>query len=232
MNISIGGYSFYNTFLEGKMDVFGYLETVKYRYRMDAVDLWNGFFIDRSDSVYKLADKSYIRKIREALDEKEMRVVNFAVDGAHLWDPDPDLRQRLYENALVHLDAAEILGAETVRIDTGGSYKGSEPMTYEQFEYTVKRYREYADRAADGGYTIGPEYHMGASLLPREMKRLAVMPVELSWNDEIVRDGGPVVHLHGIGSTFESHLYCIALYLFRIVFVLYLFCIVFLLLTD
>ena len=81
MNISIGGYSFYNTFLEGKMDVFGYLETVKYRYRMDAVDLWNGFFIDRSDSVYKLADKSYIRKIREALDEKEMRVVNFAVDG-------------------------------------------------------------------------------------------------------------------------------------------------------
>ena len=147
MNISIGGYSFYNTFLEGKMDVFGYLETVKYRYRMDAVDLWNGFFIDRSDSVYKLVDKSYIRKIREALDEKEMRVVNFAVDGAQLWDPDPDLRQRLYENALVHLDAAEILGAETVRIDTGGSYKGSEPMTDEQFEYTVKRYREYADRA-------------------------------------------------------------------------------------
>lgn len=155
------------------MDVFGYLETVKYRYRMDAVDLWNGFFIDRSDSVYKLADKSYIRKIREALDEKEMRVVNFAVDGAHLWDPDPDIRQKLYENALVHLDAAEILGAETVRIDTGGSYKESEPMTYEQFEYTVKRYREYADRAADGGYTIGPENHMGASLLPREMKRLA-----------------------------------------------------------
>lgn len=46
-------------------------------------------------------------------------------------------------------------------------------MTCEQFEYTVKRYREYANRAADGGYIIGPENHMGASLLPREMKRLA-----------------------------------------------------------
>ncbi|MEX3619900.1 sugar phosphate isomerase/epimerase family protein [Paenibacillus glucanolyticus] len=173
MKISIGGYSFFNTFLEGKMDVFGYLETVKYRYRMDAVDLWNGFFIDRSDPVYKLADESYIRKIREALDEKEMRVVNFAVDGAHLWDPDPDIRQKLYENALVHLDAAEILGAETVRIDTGGSYQESEPMSDEQFEYTVKRYQEYADRAAERGYLIGPENHMGASLLPREMKRIA-----------------------------------------------------------
>ncbi|GIO97212.1 hypothetical protein J14TS5_22980 [Paenibacillus lautus] len=203
MNISIGGYSFYNTFLDGRMDVFGYLETVKYRYRMDAVDLWNGFFIDRSDSVYKLADKSYIRKIREALDEKEIRVVNFAVDGAHLWDPDPDIRQKLYENALVHLDAAEILGAETVRIDTGGSYKESEPMTYEQFEYTVKRYREYADRAADGGYTIGPENHMGASLLPREigLQKRSIIPGDRSLPDGATvrhwfRSGGRQSHCH------------------------------------
>lgn len=173
MNISICGYSFYNTFLDGKMDVFGYLETVKYRYRMDAVDLWNGFFIDRSGPIYKLADESYIRKIREALDEKEMSVVNFAVDGAHLWDPDPDMREKLYENALAHLDAAEILGAETVRIDTGGGYKEAEPMPDEQFEYLVKRYRDLAERAGDNGYTVGPENHMGASLLPREMKRIA-----------------------------------------------------------
>lgn len=59
------------------------------------------------------------------------------------------------------------------------------------------------------------------------------MPAELSWNAEIVRDGGPVVHwhgigspfdyhLHGIGSAFAWHLYCIALYLFCIA--LYLFC--------
>ncbi len=173
MKISIGGYSFNNTFLQGKMDVFGYLETVKYRYRMDVVDLWNGFFIDRSGPVYKLADESYIRKIREALDEKEMRVVNFAVDGAHLWDPDPDVRKLLYDNALIHLEAAEILGAETVRIDTGGSYKEFEPMSDEQFEYTVARYREYAERASERGYTVGPENHMGPSLLPGEMKRIA-----------------------------------------------------------
>ena len=94
-----------------------------------------------------------------------MSVVNFAVDGAHLWDPDPDMREKLYENALAHLDAAEILGAETVRIDTGGSYKEAEPMPDEQFEYLVKRYRELAERAGDNGYTVGPENHMGASLL-------------------------------------------------------------------
>ncbi|WP_028563543.1 sugar phosphate isomerase/epimerase family protein [Paenibacillus pinihumi] len=174
MKISIGGYSFNNTYLEGKMDIFGYLEAVKYRYRLDTVDLWNGFFIDRSASpIMTLADESYIRKIREALDEKEMTVVNFAIDGAHIWDPDPDMRKLLHENAIKHLRAAEILGAKTVRLDTGGSFKEAEPMSEEQFECVVKRYQEYAQRAADNGYTIGPENHMGASLLPREMKRLA-----------------------------------------------------------
>ncbi len=46
------------------------------------------------------------------------------------------------------------------------------------------------------------------------------MPVELSWNDEIVRDGSPVVHLHGTGGAsalrcfilFCIALHCVALY--------------------
>lgn len=174
MKISIGGYSFNNLYLEGKMDVFGYLETVKYRYRMDAVDLWNGFFIDRgSKPIMKLADESYIRKIREALDEKELRLINFAIDGAHLWDPDEHMRRLLYENALLHLKASVLLGAQTVRIDTGGSYKNEEKMSEEQFEYTVKRYQQFSSFAADHGFLIGPENHMGASLSPNEMKRLA-----------------------------------------------------------
>ncbi|MFX3631953.1 MAG: sugar phosphate isomerase/epimerase family protein [Candidatus Pristimantibacillus sp.] len=174
MNISIGSYSFNNMYLEGKMDVFGYLETVKYRYGLDVADLWNGFFIDRgSKPVMKLVEESYIHKIKEALDEKELRVINFAIDGAHLWDPDPDMRKHLYDNALLHLRASVILGAETVRIDTGGTYTEFQTMSDEQFEYTVSRYREFSDFAANNGFRIGPENHMGASLLPREMKRLA-----------------------------------------------------------
>lgn len=156
------------------MDVFGYLETVKYRYGLDAADLWNGFFIDReSKPIMKLVDESYIRKIREALDERELRLVNFAVDGAHLWDPDSHMRGLLYNNALAHLRAAVIMGAETVRIDTGGSYTEWETMGEEQFDYTVRRYKEFSRFAAEHGFKIGPENHMGASLLPRELKRIA-----------------------------------------------------------
>ncbi|RXZ76581.1 sugar phosphate isomerase/epimerase [Paenibacillaceae bacterium] len=178
MKVSIGGYSFNNTYVAGKMDVFGYLETVKYRYRQDKVDLYNGFFADKSKPVWELADEAYLRKIREALDEKEMTVVNFAIDTASLWDRDKEKSELQYQNALRHLRAAEILGAQTVRIDTGGSYS-NEPngdfyeMSEEQFEHIVRRYQEYSRLAADFGSKVGPENHMGPSLNPHFLKRIA-----------------------------------------------------------
>lgn len=174
MKLSVGGYSFNNLFLEGKMDVFGYLETVKYRYRLDAVDLWNAQIAERTKPLLTLADESYLKKVREALDEKEMRLVNLAVDTAHLWDPDPEVREALHQNARKHLEAAVILGAESVRIDTGGSYRG-EDASYsdEAFEWIVKRYQEYCQFGRDHGFRIGPENHMGASLVPSELVRIA-----------------------------------------------------------
>ena len=37
-------------------------------------------------------------------------------------------------------------------------------LTEEQFDYVVMRYKEYARRAGDGGYRVGPETHWGPSL--------------------------------------------------------------------
>jgi len=177
MKLSVGGYSFQNTFVDGKMDIFGYLETVKYRYNLSTVDLYNGFFVDKSKPVWELADNSYLRKIREALDEKEMTVVNLAIDTACLWDTDKESQELQYQNALKHLRASELLGAKTIRIDTGGSYANQpgafDEMSEEQFEHIVKRYREYAEIAAQFGAIVGPENHMGPSLNPHFMKKIA-----------------------------------------------------------
>jgi len=175
MKLSIGGYSFFNTQQEGKMDIFGYLESVKYRYGLDTVDFWNGQFEGADFS--KLPDESFVHKVREAMDEKGMTLINYAVDGAHIWDADPEKREVLYERALAHLNIAEILGAKSVRIDTGGVF-GNNPaftmeMSDEQFEYTVKRYREFCERGAMNGYMVGPENHVGPSLSPIKMKEIA-----------------------------------------------------------
>ena len=58
----------------------------------------------------------------------------------------------------------------TVRIDMGGQ---SNEMTEEQFDLLVERYGEYARRAADGGYKVGPENHFGPAVVIENMERLA-----------------------------------------------------------
>jgi len=161
MKVSIASYAFHGLLAEGKMDVFGYLESLKYRYHLDAADIWNGMLPS--------TEESYLRKVREAMDEKELTLVNLCVDGAHLWDPDPAQREKLHQNALAHLRAGVILGARTVRIDMGGR---SNDMTQEQFNLIVERYREYADFAQDHGFRVGPENHFGPALVRENMKRV------------------------------------------------------------
>lgn len=171
MKLSVGGYSFYNTLQQGKMDVFGYLETVRYRYGLHTADLWNGQLCSWDSNGWKLPEAAVLQKIRVAIVERELEVVNLAIDSAHIWDPDPDRRDWLHRNALEHLRAAAVLGAGTVRIDTGGY--DLDAFDDKAFEYVVKRYEDYCRIASDYGFLIGPENHMGPSLMPREMKRIA-----------------------------------------------------------
>jgi len=162
MKISIASYAFHGLSGEGKMDIFTYLESARYRYRLDAADIWNGTLAWKTD-------EDFVRKVRQELQAREMSVANLCVDGAHIWDPDPEVREKNHQSALAHLKMAEILGARTVRIDMGGR----EPeMTSEQFDLTVKRYREWAKRAGDNGYRVGPETHFGPALVPENMQRV------------------------------------------------------------
>ena len=162
MKVSISSYSFHGLLKEGRMDVFGFLESCKYRYGVDAVEIWNGTLGARMG-------EEYLRAIRRALDERNLTLANLCVDGAHLWEDEPDAREKNYRSALAYLEAGELLGARSVRIDMGG--KGTE-LTEEQFDYIVARYKEYARRASDGGYRVGPETHWGPSLTVDVQKKV------------------------------------------------------------
>ena len=164
MKISIASYSFHGLLAEKKMDIFGYLETVKYRYRLDAADLWN--------STLGSIEPDHLRKAKQALEEREMSVANYHVDGVHVLAPDPAVRERNYRGALEHLRAAAFLGAKTVRIDLGGKGVDDRTFTDEQLDYASQRYREYAKFGHDHGFAVGPETHWGPSLIPDVMKRL------------------------------------------------------------
>lgn len=161
MKISIASYAFHGLLSEGKMDVFGYLESLRHRYQLFAADIWNGMFPTLEDS--------FIRKVREAMDEKELTLVNLCVDDAHIWENDPAERDRLHKNALANLRAAAMLGAKTVRIDMGGR---DPELSNEQFDHIVTRYREYCQFANDHGFRIGPENHWGAERRLATLKKV------------------------------------------------------------
>ena len=161
MKIAIASYAFYGLHREGKIDLFGYLESCTYRYHLRAADIWNGMMLSTEDE--------YLLKVKDALDERGLELANLCVDGAHIWEDDPEVREQHVQNALAHLHAAELLGAKTIRIDAGGR---DETWSEEQFDLIVKSYREYAQRAYDNGYKVGPENHWGAELDPQNMKML------------------------------------------------------------
>jgi len=161
MKIAIASYAFHGLHAQGQIDLFGYMESCKYRYQLASADIWNGMFLSTEDD--------YLKKVKGALDERGLELANLCVDGAHIWEDDPDLREKNYQNALAYLHAAEVLGARTIRIDAGVR----EPMfTNQQFDWIVQRYQEYARRAADNGYRVGPENHWGAEVNPSNMVQI------------------------------------------------------------
>jgi sugar phosphate isomerase/epimerase len=161
MKISIASYAFHGLLHEGKMDIFGYLESCKYRYHVTSADIWTGFFPTIEDD--------FIKKVKQGLDERDLVLANLCIDGPHLWEDDPAVREKNYQTMLAYLRVAEMLGAKTVRIDAGGR---GEEFTAEQFDFIVSRYCDYAKRAHDLGFKIGPENHWGPEVKPETMKRI------------------------------------------------------------
>ncbi len=162
MNISIASYSFHGLVESKEMDVFGYLESCKYRYHVNSADIWNGFI--------PTLEKPFLEKVKAGLQERELVLANLCVDGPHLWEDDPAVRAKHQAEAKQWLEAGIYLGAKTVRIDAGG--KG-DVFTNEQFDWIVKGYKDLAKIAQDAGIKVGPENHWGPEVKPEVMKKLS-----------------------------------------------------------
>ncbi|MCG9895044.1 MAG: sugar phosphate isomerase/epimerase [Fimbriimonadaceae bacterium] len=166
MKISIASFSFHGAVAQGTMDVFHYLEACRHRYHLDTADIWNGLM---GPDVEVQLDEERLRKIRAAMDERSLTCVNYHADGCHPWEPDPEVRARHRSLAERHLKAAEILGAQTVRIDSGGADR---EWSNEEFDFIAQAYREFCTVADSAGFKIGPETHWGTTNYPDNMLKL------------------------------------------------------------
>jgi sugar phosphate isomerase/epimerase len=159
--ISIASYSFHGLLARGAMSIFQYFETVKYRYGLTTADIWNGMLTGY--------DEGYLRLVKQMMDEHGLRLVNLCCDGCHLLSDDPEETKKLDAVADDCFRAAEILGAETIRMDWGVRAKTA---TDAQIEAAARKYDEYCRRAARIGAKLGPENHWGASTNVTELKKL------------------------------------------------------------
>lgn len=183
--ISIASYSFHSLIGSGKMNVFQYLDLLKYRYNVDWADIFtscqnNEFKI--KDSTLESLDPDYLKTVRRYMDKLGMGLANLCVDGPYVWHDDPEKRVAHKERMLEFLKAAEILGAKSVRIDFGGPFPRFEngklirpdlySMTDEAFEYIVNTFQEYCSIVESFDCKIGPENHWGWDTVPQYIKRV------------------------------------------------------------
>lgn len=150
MKVSVLSYSFRGLLQQGLMDIFGYLESCRYRYHLSAADVWSGFFPS--------LEPNFLRQVKDALEERGLILADLAVDEAHIWEHEPAVREQNAARARGFLRAAAFLAAKFVRIDAGGR---DESWTDQQLELIVERYREYAQYAYDHGFRVGIENHWG-----------------------------------------------------------------------
>lgn len=160
-NFAIMSYSFHGLLSAGAIDIFGYLESMRYRYGLSTADIWNGYF--------KSYDEDYIRLIKQHVDERGLTVVNLCCDGTHIWDKDEESRARNEALAWQCLRAAEILEAKSIRIDAG---VWEDAFSEEQLAHVVGKYTEYCRRAASFGAKLGTENHWGATTYRQNMEQL------------------------------------------------------------
>jgi len=160
-NFAVASYSFHGLLGKGAINLFGYLETVKYRYGLSTADIWNGYIKDYSED--------FARLLKQNLDERGLTVVNLCCDGAHVWDNDKEVQKKNEECALNCLKLAEIIGAKTVRIDVGVR---EDEISDEQLEYVAKKYKKYCKRAASFGAKLGTENHWGWSRTIPHLEKL------------------------------------------------------------
>ena len=160
MEFSIGSWSFHELYESGQMNIFGYLQAIRYRYHLDSADIWTGML--------ECFEDSYIQKLSNSLLEEELSLSCLATD-AQIWDD--DLERREQNQLLIHnyLQIASTLRAKVLRIDAGIR---NPQISENQFDYVVEKYRTYSEIARQNGFLIGPQTHQPATQVPKNIARL------------------------------------------------------------
>jgi sugar phosphate isomerase/epimerase len=202
MRLSICSFSFHRLLAAGKQDIFKYIADCSELGCTD-LDPWNAHLaaLKSGDEVIHLghnpgsseplmdepsgssaADRDYLNRVKQAADEVGLPFGCIAVDGAHIYEADPEKRQANRARAYRWLDVAHRLGARQVRIDAGGP----EDMPPEAFTVIKAGFEDLIARGKPLGLEILFENHWGPTKFPDNCVRL-------------------VEEIEGLGMLYDTH---------------------------
>ncbi len=182
MELSICSYSFHRLLEAGQQDVFQYISDC-HTLGCTQLDLWNGHLPSLLDDEARPEGPSsftpeyaqlsadeldYLAGIKTTADSAGLPFGCLAVDGAHIYESSPEVRQAQQIKAHRWLNIAEQLGVEQIRIDSGGPSE----MPDDIFEIIVTGYNDLIPRAGEKGMEIVIENHWGASRIPENVVRI------------------------------------------------------------
>ena len=180
MELSICSYSFHRSLEAGRQDVFQYISDC-HSLGCTQLDLWNGHLPSLLDDEARApssftpeyaqlaADElDYLARIKAAAESAGLPFGCLAVDGAHIYEPSPEAQQAQQIKAHRWLNIAEQLGAQQIRIDSGGPSE----MPDEVLDEIVSGYNDLIPRAREKGIEVVIENHWGASRMPENVVRI------------------------------------------------------------
>lgn len=181
MNYSICSYSFHRSLEEAKHDIYQYIRDCE-DFRCSQLDPWSAHLPEllATDSAIRegragskpstLSDqeRGYLEEVRRAQELSGIPFGCIAVDGAHVYEDDEELRVRNRAVALRWIMTAAILGASQVRIDAG--CRGE--LTDDVMDAIARGYSDLVKEAGSLGVEVLTENHWGATREPENMLRI------------------------------------------------------------
>jgi sugar phosphate isomerase/epimerase len=110
--ISLAQWSLHRALRAGKVDALDFPRIARKDFDIAAVEYVNQFYVDRG------RDLAYLRKLKAVADGEGVRSLLIMCDGeGALGDPHPPLRRLAVENHRKWLEAAQLLGCHSIRVN-------------------------------------------------------------------------------------------------------------------
>lgn len=151
LKISLGEWSLHRALFGGQLKHLDVAKTIKRDFGIDALEYSAQFFKDR------VTDKSYLNALRQQATDHGVNAVLITVDNEGiLGDPDAKQRQQAVENHRKWIDAARVLGCESIRVNP---YSDDKLPADEQAKLLVDGLSQLVDVGAKSNVNVIVENH-------------------------------------------------------------------------